>query len=289
MRLRNIQYHVAYKRKKEEVYTIISNNLNTWVADPFIFFYKNNLYIFGEIWKYAYGKNARGVIGFTKMQNGRFTKWTEVIEEDYHLSFPNIFEYDGEVYICPESSEIGEIYLYRAVDFPYKWEKVKVLYDGGKKLVDTVFFESDSKKYGFTYEIGCNSQNGKLFLFDLNEEKIHFLDDNPISIDDASARCAGNVLFKDGSYIRVSQDCKGEYGKGLVFSEFCLRPKFTEKVIKTIYPKDIRIDKKLNLIGVHTYNCLDDYEVIDVKSFDFSLSRLVFRMLYRVRRMFDGG
>ena len=45
-----------------------------------------------------------------------------MIEEDFHLSYPFIFEYKEEVYIIPDSCNNRSIRLYKAIEFPMKWE-----------------------------------------------------------------------------------------------------------------------------------------------------------------------
>lgn len=39
------------------------------------------------------------------------------------MSYPQIFEHDGEIYIVPETGSGHTLDMYRAVDFPDRWEK----------------------------------------------------------------------------------------------------------------------------------------------------------------------
>ena len=57
-------------------------------------------------------------------------KWKKIIEEEYHLSYPYIFETKEGIFIMPESGANSDLTVYRAVSFPDKWEK-SLYYEGG--------------------------------------------------------------------------------------------------------------------------------------------------------------
>ena len=145
MKLGFQEYCVAYCDSKienvldidQKEYTVIKNNWDSWSADPFIFIWNDDIYIFAEVWKYSAGK---GAIGYCKWdgEKKKFSRWKIVIQEKFHLSYPNIFIYKDQIMLCPESSGNGEIYLYTAVAFPEQWEKYCILSSEGKFL-DTTF------------------------------------------------------------------------------------------------------------------------------------------------------
>ena len=62
-----------------------------------------------------------------------------VLEEQFHLSYPYIFEHEDRVYMIPETNEANEIRLYQAVDFPLIWELKQVLMQN-VSAVDTSIF-----------------------------------------------------------------------------------------------------------------------------------------------------
>lgn len=102
-------YRAAFRKKgghalldDEAVpFRAIKNNLRYWVADPFVFERDGETYIFAELFDYL---RRRGVIGYSKLKaNGSFSSWKEIIVEPYHMSYPQIFEHDGEIYIVPET------------------------------------------------------------------------------------------------------------------------------------------------------------------------------------------
>lgn len=65
--------------------------------------------------------NGRGVLGCLCLSDGD-TCFKEVLNENFHLSYPNVFEYDGSIYMLPETFESNQLRLYKCVSFPYKWE-----------------------------------------------------------------------------------------------------------------------------------------------------------------------
>jgi hypothetical protein len=53
-----------------------------------------------------------------------------VLREKFHLSYPYVFEEDGEAYMVPECGGSGGIQLYRADRFPDRWVNVSTLVKG---------------------------------------------------------------------------------------------------------------------------------------------------------------
>lgn len=273
-----IQYHVAYKKVDEDMYHIIQNNKNSWCADPFIFRYRGDTYIFAEMWD---NLKERGVIAYAKWKNGYFGRWIPVIDEGYHMSFPNVFMKGEEVYMIPETSAVGTISLYRALEFPDKWERCEILYTGGK-YVDTCFMHWNGHTYGFTYKINeeRDTSIGKLYRFELVEQKVLDFVENPITDLDRVARPAGNFVYREDKTYRVSQNCEGIYGNGLIFSEVHFDGKrYFEQIVKEVYPTDLKLTKRYNIIGCHTYNEEGDWQVIDIRHKDKGLG--IFAMKLR--------
>ena len=153
-------------------------------ADPFLFNKDHKKYLFAEI---MIDKKCPGKIAYSEWEKDHFGDWHVIIEEPYHLSYPNVFEYNGEVYLVPESNESGEVYVYRAIEFPSSWQKC-FTFIKGKKCVDTTFLEFQGKHYMFTYEIEP-AENKKLWIYEISESgQIKLIDNNPFSTDESVAR-----------------------------------------------------------------------------------------------------
>ncbi len=273
-------FSIAYRRAGEEKYKVIPNPKYGWAADPFLVEYKGELYLFAEVFLYATERN--GVIAYCKYDGHSFSDWVVTMDKHWHLSYPNVFVMGDELYMCPESYQAGEVALYRLVNFPDKWEKVKTIADN-VEYCDTTFLEMNGVKYMFTYERLGTFKQGKGLICKLNADDIEEI--QVISESSIGNRPAGNILIDDGKYIRVAQYSKEEYGQGLMFYQIdSIWPAYSEHEIYRIMPQDLKIDFNKEITGLHTYNRLNDIEVIDIKYKTFSIREYMAQK--RVRKVF---
>ena len=173
--------------------------------------------------------------------------------------------------MCPESWQKNEVGIYRLVEFPDKWEQTECLFRN-VRYVDTTFLEQEGERYIFTFAPDFIGDEGRLLLF---REKRDGSVTGPVTItsDTGVARPGGTIIWQDGKWFRVSQNCRNSYGEGLVFSEIdSLWPEYREHVVRRISPGDLRIETKEKVLGVHTYNRLGAMEVIDIKFYAPSFS-----------------
>lgn len=277
-------WNVAIRRKKqgdilmdlETPFKILKNNFSSWCADPFIFEYKQKTYIFAEIYDY---RLHRGTIGYTILNEGKIGKWKQVIVEEYHLSYPFIFQQNEEVYIIPESSQNNSLYIYKAVDFPNKWKKEAVLADD-RKFVDTTLFQMENQVYAFTTDVS-SYENQKEYILKFNNKGIEDINEIPVN-NFKTSRMGGKVFQRENKIIKVCQDCRKTYGGGLMFKEF-RKDKVDGNTIQHILPESLIFDKKILIDGIHTYNANSEYEIIDIKTRRFNLLNLLCRFINKAR------
>ncbi|XP_071721828.1 LOW QUALITY PROTEIN: glucosamine inositolphosphorylceramide transferase 1-like [Rutidosis leptorrhynchoides] len=188
---------------------------SNFVADPFLYVQGDTFYLFYET------KNSitmQGDIGFQKARLKGVT-WEQlgiVLDEDWHLSFPYVFNYLGQIYMMPEGRQKGEVRVYRAVDFPMRWTLEKIVLR--KPLIDAFSIYHDDQYYLFgTDDSGFGAKkNGELEIWyassPLGPFKPHKR--NPIyNIDKSSgARNGGRPFVYNGNLYRVGQDCGETYG-----------------------------------------------------------------------------
>ena len=275
------RWEIAYRRKGEEKFHLIPNPPYGWCADPFLVKYHNTIYLFAEIFLYKSERN--GVIGYCIYENGRFGPWTITMDKHWHLSYPNVFVYEDDLYMCPESYQKEEVGIYKLIEFPDCWEKVVSLLENGK-YVDTTFLKREEREYLFTFQPSFKQYGGSLLQYRIQDGKVSNM--YTVTNDKSTARPAGNFIEENGKLIRVSQNSSNGYGEGLVFSEIdTLFPKYQEHKVRDVYPKDVLIEgKQREYIGIHTYNRLQDLEVIDLKYTCYSLKEWMARK--RVRKVF---
>ncbi len=78
-----------------------------------------------------------------------------MLRERWHLAYPQVFEYQGKMYMVPDT--MGRLALYEAEDFPFKWRQISKLFT--YRMVDaTIFF------YRGTWWMTGNYDNYGLFF-----------------------------------------------------------------------------------------------------------------------------
>ena len=97
----------------------IKNPKNKWFADPFLFKSNDITYLFVEDYDV---KLKKGSISVFTLNKNKYEFLGKVLEESFHLSYPYVFNYEGEIYMIPETSSQHCIKLFECVEFPIKWE-----------------------------------------------------------------------------------------------------------------------------------------------------------------------
>ena len=99
-----------------------------FVADPFIINANGSWYMFFEVLEKS---PDRGLISYAVSEDGFSWNYGGVVlREQFHLSYPYVFEWDGNYYLIPETAEAESVRLYKAVDFPTRWSFVQELLVG---------------------------------------------------------------------------------------------------------------------------------------------------------------
>ncbi|CAA6820501.1 MAG: Unknown protein [uncultured Thiotrichaceae bacterium] len=231
-------------------------------ADPFVIYRDNRYYIFFEELLFAEDRGFLSVM--TIDQQGRCSEPEVILKEDYHLSYPFVFEHEGEFFMIPESAQNKTIDLYRCTGFPNQWVHEMTLMKNVHAVDATLFFK-DNKWWMFTNikENEGASSHEELFLFyseSLMSENWVAHPANPIISDVKKARPAGKIIEKNGKLYRPSQNCSRYYGYGLNFNEITVinEHSYQEHTVTSIEPN---WDKKV--IATHTFNTDHDITIID--------------------------
>lgn len=271
-------WNVAFRKRNDRdfpenlasPFTVINNSYRYWAADPFLFEEDGEAYIFAELYDYI---KKRGVIGYCRI-NDKNKKWNPVIQEPYHLSFPFLYRESGNIYLLPESSQREQLYRYRAVHFPDRWEKDAVFFND-VRYVDTTPFTFHGKKLAFTYDLTrpslriLNFSDGEDFLADVSSPEMK--------------RPAG--FIDPLTHVRAAQNCQEDYGKGLIFYRYTVGEdlSFLEEEICRVMPENLTLSDKLYLDGLHTYQRSENYEVIDIKTRRFNILNFFVRIISKLK------
>jgi hypothetical protein len=180
-----------------------------FVADPFMIQERNTWYMFFEVFNMS--KNSGDIALATSNDGFRWTYKQVVVAENFHLSYPYVFKFEDEHYMVPESSITNSIRLYKAVEFPTKWEYINNLAEG-RPFVDSSVVFFDSRWWMFTSSTECNV----LYLY-YAEELTGLWIEHPMSPivqeDSRIARPGGRILSLGDKLFRYAQDDYETYGK----------------------------------------------------------------------------
>ncbi len=229
-------------------------------ADPFPLKVDGRFYVFFENWPVGGGDGHIAVMEWKG--DARWGKPAIALNRPYHLSYPFLFEWEGERYLIPESVAQRRVELYRTGSFPVGWELDRVLLDDIAAVDPTVVRLNDRWWMFVTVINPGRSPSTELHVFHaetpLGPWSSHTL--NPVKLDIRSARPAGRPFTVDGTIYRPSQDCSVRYGSGMVLNR-------VEQLSETDYREVVvdRIDPGWapGLVGTHTINSHLELTVVD--------------------------
>jgi len=248
-------------------FKIVRPPRDRFYADPFLIERNGRNYLFFEDYKYS---SQKGLISCCEVDSeGNYSKPRMVLERKYHLSYPFLFTWQGEIYMIPETRDNGTIEMYRASDFPYSWVHEAVLMSNVAATDSTLLYHHD-KWWLFTAGVLDHSLPEKtLCLFFADSPWGPWLahPKNPIVSDVCHARPAGCLYFEDGQLIRPGQDCSKGYGYavGLHRVDVLSETDYQETLLASITPDLIPGGR-----GIHTLNQNARYRAMDCK---FLISR----------------
>lgn len=269
------QWFVGVRRKRADdepfrlkEFRLLTAPRDRFFADPFVLEKGSRNFLFFEEFPFATRKGVISCIEFD--DSGFLGRPRVVLETNYHLSYPFLFEWNGQIYLLPEMRESGRVCLFRATEFPCSWELERVLMEG-VYAADPTLVGYDGRFWLF---LGGGEERGPVD----SELSLYFSDSllgpwtahprNPIVSDVTRARPAGQIFSHDGYLIRPGQDCSQTYGRAVVLNriEELSIDDYRETPIRTLEP-----DWQPGNIGTHTFNQSQNYQVLDGRFFRYRL------------------
>lgn len=208
-------------------------------ADPHVVMVGDRYFVFVEELPYATGKGHIAVIEID--DEGRPGPARKVLEEAHHLSYPLVFEHDGDYFMVPESAARRTIDLYRATAFPDRWAFVEHLMTGIEAYDATLLREHD-RWWLFASVIKYpGAGSGELVLYSSDrltggDWRLHPA--SPLWSDVTGARPAGAILRRNGRLFRPAQDGSGLYGRAIKLNEILelTEDSYRERLVSRIEP-----------------------------------------------------
>ncbi|GGY96613.1 glucosamine inositolphosphorylceramide transferase family protein [Novosphingobium colocasiae] len=258
-------------------------------ADPFALWRDGQLFVFVEAFDY---RDAHGRIDCHIFDAGlRHTASRRVLSEPWHLSYPTVFEAEGETWMLPEACASGGLTLYRARAFPGEWEphcpiRLDVV------PIDATPVHWQGKWWLFYAPAGTAEQR----LTHLHAAFADKLEGpwtphpaNPVLIDPLGARPGGTALVSGDTVRLPVQDCRGSYGSGLRIVTITATPcqsadapslAFTSGPLWS--PPDAAVPYR---DGLHTMSAAGPVTLVDLKIRRFSLGGLTMRPRREAQRL----
>jgi len=178
-------------------------------ADPFLLVTGGAWHLFFEIWN---GDTDRGEIAHATSGDGVTWAYDAVVlREPFHLSYPQVFEWEGAIWMVPESRQDEAVHLYVAEAFPSGWRRVATLVRG--LFADATLVRRHDRWWMF-------AQRGldELRLFSSPALDRGWVE-HPASPlwpgNRRRTRPGGRVLEEDGRLVRFAQDAWPTYGSAL--------------------------------------------------------------------------
>lgn len=233
-------------------------------ADPFLISHEGKIFLFAE--HIVKGKGQLAVSQYNPQLHRIEGLPATILKTDTHLSYPFVFRVKDDWYMMPESSEARELVIYKATDFPYTWERFRVVFNDGEWLDTTPFYHLEK---WWIFSLHKPSENAstyqELYLFycdDILQDQWISHPRNPVVSDNRCARPAGPLFFRDGKIFRPGQNCSRIYGGRVSLcevtnlSETEYREQFTEEIYFPWYSWKT---------SFHTLNILGDLVMGDCK------------------------
>lgn len=231
-----------------------------FLADPCAVAAGARSYVFCEEYPY---RTARGVISVSELQaDGTLSQPKVVLDRPYHLSYPFVFEADGQWWMIPETSANRTVELYRAAEFPWQWELHRTLLDN-VNATDATLLQHEGRWWMFVTigEQGSSTWD-ELFIYyaDRFDGPWHPHARNPVKRDNGSARPAGRLFRTRAGLIRPAQDCSIVYGGGIRFMKIdrLTETEFDERELERLDPSVID-----GAVALHTWSATPNLLVMD--------------------------
>lgn len=279
--IRGIVAHIWYKLFYVEQWQILATNAtedmltpkayaqlqpprDRFWADPFAVQRTGKDYIFVEELRF---KSGRGEIAVLEHQDGKLLSAKTIISQPYHMSYPYVFDHEGELYMVPETRKNRTIEIWKNTSFPDGWTRAGELMTD-VSAGDTTLFRHDGRWWMFTNLSRTSKLRSadELHAFYTDHPSPlgatwHAHEQNPLVRDTRCARQGGRVFVDDeGRLIRCAQDTAVRYGYAVLFFHVRdLTPtSFSETLLHKVEP-----DWRDDVVGHHTFERCGDLCVFD--------------------------
>lgn len=253
-----------------------------WFADPFILeVTPEYIYVLVEAMPSA---TQKGVIAKLTIARSSMTitDVEVILEEPWHLSFPNIMRKDGHIYIYPESAYGKKLYLYELNEINERTSLKRI-----KTLCDDVIWDTEISELlgGQPLLLTARHDDFYLDIYKWNDTIERFEYSESLESPEQNMRMAGSLFEHKGIIVYPSQiSTPYVYGKAVELREIsCDHGKWNLKEIRTIHPP-----KGILYRGLHTFNTYKGLTIVDVNQYNHFAGLIIGKLVEfkkRVRKL----
>lgn len=243
-------------------YQALTPTKNTIWADPHALVENNQTHVFFE--ELAIQENRGRIAWAVLTPDGFSSEPKTVLAEEHHLSYPFVFKHNNEFYMIPETASRRTISLYKATDFPEKWERLDDIMQD-LNMADTTLFQHDGLWWLFTNGVSHVSvdERDQLLLFysdDFLSGDWHPHPLNPVVTGIDRSRMAGQIYKKNGELFRPSQFGATRYGFGVNICQIhsLTKTEYKESLISRLAPNTHDV-----WLGAHSATHGNEVTIID--------------------------
>ncbi|PZU06888.1 formyl transferase [Sphingomonas sp.] len=254
-----------------------------FMADPFGLWRDGRLHVFVE--GYDYRDRVGWIEALVYDADYALIERGPALIEPFHLSYPYVFEADGETWMLPEAHKSGRLTLYRAREFPYRWEAAHVIAVDHVPIDATPLFHDGRWWLFYTSADAEEDKTGALYVAHADRLTGPWTPHpaNPVRRDPAGSRPGGTPFVRDGRITLPVQDCSATYGGAI--SPLVI-DRLTPEVFSATLGKPLRApaDAAPFVEGLHTLSGAGDITLVDMKRTELSLHGLSIQLGERIRR-----
>ncbi len=234
------------------------NYHDRFFADPFILeTTEKTIILLAEefIFSESKGKIVRLIID---KKDKKLLERTIVLNLNTHLSYPFIININGQIFICPENSQSGEVSLYLYDKKNHRAKFYKTLIE--EPLNDATITFHEGKYWLIATKQPYTQENAYLFVSNSLEGEYSLVNNAPIAPGKKSARPAGNFFYYQYQLYRPAQNCTIRYGSGISIQkiEMISENNYKEHTLFQLIPSSFKYN-----LGIHTINFFENGCVID--------------------------
>ncbi len=249
-------------------FTPMPYNPDWWYADPMLFEHDDAHWLFCEAFD---RRKNKGLLAVSKITDAGIEPPVPVLEEEFHLSFPNVFCWRGSIWMLPETGADHSLRLYKCVEFPYKWQ-LAARFALGEEVCDSILNEVTPEKLEVQSSVTLpeNQLQVQYRRYTITGEEGAFALTPDAEFNAAQAwnytdRSAGPITAAGQSRWRCAQLSSDiDYGVAIQFWKITPDAETPDTLVTA---KDVMVTgiAPQNYIGVHTYAHDSRYEIIDLR------------------------